>query len=278
MRYLGSALTAVIGVAASIAMFLAVAHWDQRLAQMHLAEAAGKHLLTINTDLAGAGDVMDTLRARFDSVEHPVTRREYQAFAKSMRQRLDGLRDTAWAPRVRRDERDAFEQAARADGFPDFQIWERDAEGRRVRAGERDEYFPVFYADPAKDNDPVMGFDLASERIRGDTMLRAYLTGRAASTPPIQLLTGEQPLGGFVAFVPVSVADNLKGFVLGAFETGRMIEYILAAKTQPAGLDIYVFDRDAAPGHRFIYWHSSRTRLAGAPVPSEADLRAGPNH
>ena len=48
---------------------------------------------------------------------------------------------------MRAAERAAYEEKARHDGHADFQITERGAEGARVRAGERAEYFPGYFVE-----------------------------------------------------------------------------------------------------------------------------------
>ena len=282
-RYAALTATAVLGVLASFAACLGVANWEHRLLALKLEELAKNHEQTINADLSYAAETVYTLRAFFDSNEHPVTRTEYQAFAKTLRERLAGLRDTGWAVRVTRDQRDAFERTLQGEGFPNFQIWERDSAGKPMRAAERDEYFPILFPDPAEVTAKVIGFDIASEPVRAQTLQRARATGRPAATPPMNLITVNQAVGGFMSFLPVygpgvdggGTGSPPLGFVYGVFETGRMIENILAMKTRPVGLDIYLFDPHAAPEHSLIYWHSSRTRATPVAAPSEAELLAG---
>ncbi len=113
------------------------------------------------------------LRAYFDNSD-AVSRGEFQAFARDLRERLHGLRNTGWLPRVTREQRARFEQFVSDHGFPDFEIWERGSDGNRVRAAERDEYFPVLYAEDHTHD--VLGFDMASRPKRAEAQARAQLT------------------------------------------------------------------------------------------------------
>lgn len=280
-QYLMIALTAVTGSFASIALFIAITGWQDHLADLRFTNMARSHLQTMNAVLDDATGLLFSMRAYFESLDHPVSRTEYQTFSHSLRQRVVGLHDTGWAPRVTAAERPGFERAIRATGHPDFEIRERSADGRLVRAADRDEYFPILYSDPGAINRPILGFDLASEPMRNRVIARARATDRPAATPPLKLMNMQQPNGGVMSFIavrnaaspdaPATVSPKVAGVVLGAFETEPMIANILASKLPMDTLEMYLFDPKGSPGNRLIYWHSPTTR----PAPAEAALLAG---
>jgi diguanylate cyclase (GGDEF)-like protein len=269
-RYVIIALTALVGMFTSIGLFVAIEDWQTHLAELRFIGLARDHLQTINSGLKDATDLLYSVRAYFESVDRGVSRTEFQTFSRSLRERVVGLRDTGWAPRVTAAGRQAFEHAIQETGFPDFQIRERNAEGKLVRAGDRDEYFPILYSDPGEINRPIMGFDLASESMRNRVIVRARQTDGPAATSPVKLINMQRPNGGIMSFIPVDGREKgeTAGIVLGAFETSKMIENILATKLNLVGLDVYVFDPAAPPANRLIYWHST----SGKPAPSEASL------
>lgn len=266
-------VAAVVGIAGSLAMSIAIGTWQAHLADLRFTVLARDDLQTLNAGLRDATDLLYALRAYLESRDLDVSRGEYQRFSSTLRQRAAGLRDTGWAPRVTAAERDAFEHVIQAGGLPDFQIRERDAEGRLVRAGIRDEYFPILYSDPDAINRPVMGFDLGSEIMRRQAVAAADRTNRPAATPPVELMNTHRPNSGIMSFIPVRRRNEtqLAGVVLGAFETATMIENILATKLNLTDLDVYVFNPAAPAGNRLIYWHAVDQR----PVPTEESLTAG---
>jgi diguanylate cyclase (GGDEF)-like protein len=288
-RYLAAAVCAIVGTLLSVFAYFAVANWEKRLADVKLQELAKNDQQTLNSDLQYATDVLYTLRAYYTTSDQPIGRAEFQAFAKDLRGRLVGMRNTGWAVRVTRAERDAFERAMRAEGFANFEIWERDARGNRVRAGDRDEYLPILYPDPVEYTPQILGFDITSEPIRADAVRRARSSGQPTATPPMDLITKAEA-DGFMTFIPVyrkrpaGGDTGPTGFMYGVFATAPMIENILQTKTIPSGLDIYFFNPAASP-HRRIYWHASRTGAGGSsgsqaapsPIPSEEALLAGPH-
>jgi diguanylate cyclase (GGDEF)-like protein len=280
-RYVIIVLTGIVGALASWGMFAAIDGWQRHVVELRFTSEARDHLRTINSGLQDATDLLWSLRGFFEARESPVSRSEFQAFSGSLRARAVGLRDTGWAPRVTAVERDAFEHEVQATGFPDFQIVERNADGKLVRAGDRAEYFPILYSDPGEINRPIMGFDLASESMRNRVVARARATDGPAATSPIKLMNVQRPNGGVMSFIPVNARNadtdhasgRIAGVVLGAFETEAMIQNILATKLNWVGLNIYVFDPQGPAGHRLICWHSAD----GKPPPTEASLLAAPH-
>ena len=283
-RYLIAVATAIVGTLLSAFAFVSVSNWDNRLADLKLQELAKNDQQTLNSDLQYATEVLYTLRAYYNTHGHTVSRSEFQAFAKDLRSRLVGLRNTGWALRVTREKRDAFERSVRADGFPNFEIWERDAQGHPIRAADRAEYFPILYPDPVEYTSQILGFDISSEPIRADALRRARASEQPAATPPINLITKAEA-DGFMTFIPLYPKDSAEqdmphtpaGFMYGVFGTAPMIENILGKKAIPSGLDIYFFNLNGDPRNRRIYWHSSQANSAPSAVPSEDALLAGPH-
>ena len=278
-RYSIIVLIGIVGTSASIGMFAAIRQWQAHVANVRFTSLARDDLQTINSGLRDATDLLYTMRAYFESLDHRVSRAEFQAFSHSLRERVVGLRDTGWAPRVTAAERDAFEHEVRASGFPNFQIIERNADGAFVRAKQRAEYFPILYSDPGKINLPVLGFDLTSESVRRHAVAQARDTDQAAATPPLKLMNVRQPNGGVMSFISLPDGQDatgdasrpVAGVLLGAFETSAMIENILTSNALLNTVDLYLFDPNGPAGKRLIYWHSAD----GKPAPSEAALLAG---
>ncbi len=170
----------------------------------------------------------------------------------------------------------------RATGEPGFQITERDAAGKMTSARERDDYFPTIYSDPSVANRIIMGFDVGSEKRRRQAIDASIATGRPTATPPITLVNQNRQREGFITFLPVfgpkptdeKAGAVLSGVVYAVFETGQMIEDILASRMQMTGANIYFFDPDRPVGDRLIYWHTSRNGGVAQAVPTEAALLA----
>ncbi len=162
-------------------------------------------------------------------------------------------------PEHRSDLRADRENSAHRDGFGSFQITERLPQGQLARAGDREEYFPVFFVEPLKGNEKALGFDLASDPVRNEALKRAAATGSLVATSRVKLVqeTGDQY--GFLVFRPVyrggvqpsSVQDRrarLMGFALAVFRVGDIVEKAGAIANAASGLHVAIFDLDAETG------------------------------
>ncbi len=284
-RTLGIAAVALLGLIASIVLAIIFGDADARLSEEKFAELARDYQQSIADSLARVTDVVKVEQAYFETSD-TVTRREFEAFAKTVRETLAfGLRDTTWLPRVTAAQRAAFEQQVRAEGVPGFEIRERDAAGRMVRAADRAEYFPAVYIDAGELTPKVLGYDLASEHERLRALTLARVSGQPAVTSAVKLSLlrpGDIP-SGYIIFVPVFGgsgavrAETLQGFVIGVLAAGRLVEYVLSGKADAQDLDVYLFDPAAPPATRQIYAHASRARPAPAVAPTEAGMRGRPH-
>jgi diguanylate cyclase (GGDEF)-like protein len=276
-RRLPIALIAVLGVTASVGVFVLSVSWEYQVAAINFENRAQAQLAVINTDLQDAGALLATLRGYLEAEDELPSQQAFERFAHVLHTRSAGLRDAGWAPRVTAAGRAAFESDIQARGHPGFEIRELDAAGKPVRAGERAIYYPVLYNSGTDRVGPVLGLDLAHQPARAAAIARAIATGQPVATPPVTLLTVARPRGGVLSYVPVyrDTDPTAKGLVFGAFEIDAMVENIIAAKRRVAGLDMYFFDPAGPIGDRQIYWHSGGG--AAVPAPGELALRALPH-
>ena len=133
-----------------------------------------------------------------------MERHEFQTFVAGSLARLPGIQALEWIPRVPAAQRAAYEATAQRQGFPTFQITERNDRGKIGRATPRAEYYPVYYVEPRAGNESAMGFDLASDSlVRLPALQQARDTGRAVATARIRLVQEHGQQFGFLVYVPV---------------------------------------------------------------------------
>ena len=93
-----------------------------------------------------------------------------------------------WIPRVPKRSRQKYEEEARHGGFRSFEFTERLSSVQMVRAGEREEYFPVFFVAPFQGNEKALGFDLASDPVRRQALQSSADSGQMVATNRIKLV------------------------------------------------------------------------------------------
>jgi diguanylate cyclase (GGDEF)-like protein len=279
-------VAAVIGVALSIAAAFLVSRREERIATLEFGSVAENQSMVLQNGINEYLSRLVALRALFESSGREVSRREFEVFAERLLRDQTAIQSVNWIPRVRRAEREARERAAVDDGIPGYRIKAVGPEGSLAPSPEQDEYFPIFYSTEKPKTSPIFGIDLASERMRRETLGRAWRNNRAATLADFMLHTGTGDRIGFMVLVPVYWRDlpsdteedrkrNLVGFVQGAFQTSVMIETILGATAKPQGIDFFLFSAEAGPTASPISVYASRLRETPPEPASQAVLTAG---
>ena len=203
------------------------------------------------------------LRGLFDS-SNEVSSGEFRRMAGDLRMRHSGIELLAWLPRVRREERVAFEAGAvRADGAHFFI---HDGENFRsqlppIPSPDRDEYLPIQFCEPVVGNVKLFGFD----QLRGPylpTATRAIESGEVSATKRVTLGEdyGEEP--GWACALPVYFGDTIpqsiegrrerfRGIVVGAVRFSNLIANTVQ-KLPTGDIDVVLLDESATSGERFL--------------------------
>ncbi|MDJ0635472.1 MAG: CHASE domain-containing protein [Xenococcaceae cyanobacterium MO_188.B29] len=215
----------------------------------------------------------------FYNASEKVSRQEFQKFTQNYLETNPEIQALEWIPRVANQERKAYEQAARENGWTQFKITEQNDRQQLIRAKSRPEYFPVYFVEPYQGNEAALGFDIASNPTRLQALQLARDKGKAIATAPITLVQkNDLPQKGLLIFSPIyaqnttidSIAgrrENLTGFVLGVFNIVDLVESSLHY-LQPKGIELFLFhDSDC-----LLYHNLSSTSTRTKNVNSLADL------
>lgn len=173
-------------------------------------------------------DILSSIRGFFLASSN-VDRDEFFIFTESTLKARPFIQALKWIPRITISQREDYQQQAVQDGFMDFDIMERNSEGKMISAQHRDEYYPVYFIEPLKGNEAAMGFDLASSQKRLSSLKQARLTGKPQITASITSVqeSGQQKV--FLIFYPITRNSTQKeavfnGFALGVFRIGDLFK------------------------------------------------------
>jgi CHASE1-domain containing sensor protein len=137
-RHVAVVLTAVCGALASLATFILILSSEHRVAEIDFASKAKSFLEVINADLSDADTLLYTLGAYVETNERGLSREKFERFSHVLHDRVAGVRDVGFAPRIVDAERAAFERRVRSAGIDaNYLIAERDARHELRRADER---------------------------------------------------------------------------------------------------------------------------------------------
>jgi diguanylate cyclase (GGDEF)-like protein len=284
-----SAAAAVLGLVLAGALWLVVAHRQDRLAALELDARAREQCLVLRNGINAYLSKVDALRAFYDASE-AVTREEFATFARGIlrdQSAIPAVPAVSWIPRVTRAERAAHELAADRDGLSGYQIRSVGPDGRLSRSPDNNEYFPVFYSS-SEGRGSVYGINLNDGGSRQRALERARDGNLMATSRYFQLHSGAGDRTGFFVVLPVyskdrphetveERRDNLIGFVQGVFQIEGLVETILDTTMEAGGLDIYLFAAGAGPDAVPIYFHPARARTGDASPQTRAALMNGPH-
>ena len=251
----------IVGLGISLFLFQLLLRFENdKIQARFLAEAKNKSF-SISREIAENLEVLSTIRSFFESSDN-VTRHDFYSFTSGALQRHGNIQALEWIPRIRGSERQYNEAMAQKDGLKEFVIKEKGAAGDLIPAKSRDEYFPVFYAEPLAKNRAALGFDLASNQRRLNALNEARDSGLQTVTAKITLVqeTGKQC--GFLIFDPVFKKNapintieerrtNLVGFALSVVRVNDMIERAIGDKQ--INLQLHLSDITASSEVETLY-------------------------
>lgn len=207
---------------------------------------------------------LDSLR-RFFANSSTVSRDEFHGYAEALLGRTQAF---GWAPRVLRDERQAFEQQAREEGLEAFSIREMDGNGGLRLAAERDEYAPVLYVQSQPSPLSPLGFDLLSEPLRRAVLEQARHRDALVVSQPLDLVGTDPAFArGLLLVAPVTKATSREplGYVVAAINMRHLMSDGLPASDQE-NLSMRVLDLSASGREEELF--------KSAEPPGDSDLSA----
>src|SRR2546426_755890 len=285
-RFIPAAVGLVIGLALSLTAFAMVRSLEDSKVRSDFEQRASRMAAALKRSVDVSLDDVNSV-ADFLKVTRRVDAEQFRSFARPMLQRHTALQSLIWAQRVPESTRSSYEAEVRATRAPGFQIFERDGQGRPVRAGSRPEYFVAHYRESIVEPDArkVQGFDVASVAVARDALEWARDTGALVASGRVATLSSGGTMFGFLAVVPLYregvVLDTtearragLRGFAQGVVNTRHLIERSWTG-TQPQGINALLIDQSAEDDEAILYFHDAgsgtdRPRVKDAPA-----IRAG---
>ena len=272
---------AIGGVSLSVLLAWLLLTREQELAKVQFKLDAGERVESLQGAVADRLGVVDTLAAFF-SGSQVVNRGEFHAFTAPIAERYPGIQTLAWAPRIPAARRETHERAVRDTGFPEYRIGQRGQRGEPVAADQDDEYYPILFAEPDRENRSLIGFNLTSHAACCAAIREALSTGRPAAVVCKPLDDNEDDRSMLYVLAPAwnqnvdrskRPADQpeIDGFVLGVFRIGTLVESALGIFS-PIGIDVYIDMPFGGSGETFGYLRPSPLRVRQEPL-QPADAR-----
>ncbi|WP_095155730.1 diguanylate cyclase [Pseudomonas sp. Irchel 3E13] len=221
-------LVAVVAlvVGGLLTAMLALAAWQ--LYQQQLAQRfellANERFSRIEERLQDQTQRLDSLR-RFFVYAQEITRDEFDGYVRPLLHRSQAY---SWAPRVSQAQRADFERQTRELLGRDFSIRELGEGGVLQPSQVRPVYYPVLFSQTLSQLPPPLGFDLLSQSVRRDALIRASTPGSIAVSAPYDLI-GVDPAyaRGMLMVAPVFAPQQPdpapKGYVMAVLSMRQLM-------------------------------------------------------
>jgi len=286
LPYIFVVVVLLIGIGISFAAFTLVKRWEGQKLWTEFYQATENRHASLQRQIDSDLQALVSLQAFYRHPER-ISRAEFSGFTKTLLLQYTSIQAIEWIPRISYARREEFEKAAERNGFPHFQITERTAQGKGIRAGTREEYFPVYFVESYGGDETAPGFDLASDPTIKESLEQSRDTRELVATAPLiagQKSAGQSGFSGvFWVFAPIyekgSLTDsvqarreNLRGFASGFFRLGDIVRASLEY-LESAGIDFYIYDQSLSNDDRLLYFHQSRTRKKAVSPMSTQELK-----
>ena len=260
-------LIATIGSLISIFFYFVVASWEFSVQKNSFEHAATKKINLFSQEIERYKSVLKSL-VNFHNSSEEITRSEFHEFVRDSTKNDNVFRAIEWMPRVTESQRESFVQAAKDQGFSQFEITQKDSDCKLVKRSPAKEYFPVLYVEPFKGNELILGFDPSSNPDRFRSLVQSWETGKIFATEPLKLVQGNNKERGLIMFAPAyrrgvnsdsveARRENLQGFFLAVFDLNAFIQKTLH-NYDDQDMNVYLFD-SSNPDHENLIYSSSGT-------------------
>lgn len=199
----------------------------------------------------------------FDASDE-VTREEWRIYADKMRvsQTVANIHGIGFAKLINADDLEKHIKQLQAEGFADYRIWPE---------SERDRYTTTLYIEPFEErNRQSLGYDMWTDPVRQDAMIRARDSGKAALSGKVQLVGETQDLQqqpAVLMFVPVyrqatslltdveQRSQALIGWTFSPYRMEELMRGILDGWEQldVQALGLHLYDGEQAAESQLLY-------------------------
>jgi diguanylate cyclase (GGDEF)-like protein len=236
--WIGLLAVFLVGGGSIAAALIVSANEDERFDQVQREQASRSARQAESLARLSIGQLASA--AAFFRAEDRFSERDFDIIAEPLLQH-GALNGAAFIQRVPASRRRAFETR---HGVP---IFEPTPEGP-VKARTHAEYFPVAFAVSAFGTAAPVGYDLATDPVRGPSLMEAADTGKAVASPPVKLLIGGL---GVNVYHPVyrdgapvaTVAQRrraLIGFAGGAFRVADLAAAANGSVPGPVDVQLHI--------------------------------------
>ena len=173
-------------------------------------------------DLLRTTEIVKSLQAFYIAQNGEVTREQFESFCRTIQEGHPHIRALEWVPIISEKEKASWEEYIRSEGYPNFQIFEKEGTVKEAAVG-RKHYYPVSFIYPMEGNRAAHGFDLGSNEKRKSAIIKSLSQEKTVATAPVTLVQDKGSSAAVLLFLPVYDKGEAQGLVLAVVEAARYL-------------------------------------------------------
>jgi diguanylate cyclase (GGDEF)-like protein/PAS domain S-box-containing protein len=244
-------------------LFVRTSALEQQRIEDEFAQRSQRVAQSLIQEFAEYSEVLHAIAGFYSVSVAAVDRDEFRRLVADMLVRHPGLHALSWSPRVSLGQRASYEQTMQDEGYPQVRIRELGPLNALVPAAPRAEYFPVTYIEPLGRNATALGFDLASEHERRETLALAGDTGKPTASSKLELVQAAPGQPGVLVVAPAywpglphvtreQRRQALRGYASAVLSVDEMMAVFLSG-LELQNMQVRLLDADAAPALRVLH-------------------------
>lgn len=246
----------------TVILTVAGSDFDRERLQLNFARQAASLPPALERTLEQQINVLNSL-AGLRVASPDMDRQTFKVFSDRAFRSFEGIQALSWNPVIYPQDRAAFEQQTRDEGFVEFAVVERDDSAGLVPVADRQDYVAVHFIEPYDINKGAHGFDVGSNTTRRQAFEKARDTGQPVATSRITLVqeTGEQ--FGVLVFMPVykrgampvTIEDRrqqIEGYMVSVLRGGDIVNAALDDIASER-FTFRLFDDSAPRSEQFLF-------------------------
>ncbi len=242
---LAAYIVLTLGIAASILAYYYANNNIKEREKIRFESVAKQTTLLVKTRMEAYRQTLYAGAGLFDSSDG-VTRNEWSNFVKALKisQNFPGIQGLGYSEVVHPKDKETHTTRIKSEGFLEYAL---------RPDGERDIYTSIIYLEPFDErNKRAFGYDMFSEEVRREAMIRAAFSGQAAMSGKVRLVQENSidEQAGFLTYVPVyrkgvpletkeQRMNAIQGFVYAPFRAKDLMNGVLGDRNKYIALDIY---------------------------------------
>lgn len=227
-NFLISLLILAIGLLITTARYFYIADNRHQAIVQVFEERANHYFLAIERAVKSEIERVNSLSAVFEYGGEEVGRDEFDHYASVLLASKNAIQSLNWLPYIPHEARADYEAKMRAEGFTDFNITAKTAEGLQV-SPPADYYVPVDYIYPLKGNETAFGFDVSSVEAERVAIESAKFLNQVIITEPIDLVQELESQKAALFYSPIfenGPNTKLKGYVVSVLRMQTFLDFV----------------------------------------------------